>query len=93
MLDINTITDVKLLGAFLKSPQFVDQHKEIEARIAVLKPKPGFKYNLKVSPKGGVIPPMAVYLDADGGTTSIQSLIDALEAAKTDPRVKPYSKG
>ena len=92
---INNTTEISVLKAMLKAKSYAEHHPVIEARIAVLKAKPAAKeytYTLKFNAKGGISPPMAVYLDQDGGTKGIQSLIDALEAAKTDPRLKPYSK-
>lgn len=89
---INTVSDVKTLKAMAKDPGLAQHKVTIEARIAVLTQKPSWKYQLKLNDKGGIQLPFAVYLDSDGGTTGIQSVIDALEAAKSDARVKSYSK-
>lgn len=65
----------------------------IQARIAVVSKKPAYTYSLKLNPKGGVSLPVSVYLDGDGGTEAVESLIRALEEYKTHPDAKPYSKG
>lgn len=89
---IEACTEIKTLKAWEKS--FPNEVKPaIAARIAVLTVKPAYTYKLKLNPKGGLALPVSVYLDGDGGTKAIDSLIAALEEFKTHPDAKPYSKG
>ncbi len=89
---IETCTDLKTLKGWEKSFP-VEAKPVIAARIAVLTKKPEYTYKLKLNPKGGLALPVSVYLDGDGGTKAIDSLIAALESYKTHPDAKPYSKG
>lgn len=89
---INACVSLATLRTWKKSFP-VEAHPVIEARMAVLTKKPEYTYKLKLNPKGGCALPVSVYLDGDGGTKAIDSLIAALESYKTHPDAKPYSKG
>jgi hypothetical protein len=95
-MDLTTMiadcSDLKTLKVWEKS--FPSEVKgAIAARIAVLTKKPEYTYKLKLNPKGGLALPVSVYLDGDGGTKAIDSLIAALESYKAHPDAKSYSKG
>lgn len=91
---VNECNDVKALLALQKNPLMTSVKGQIEARIALLKSKPKvWAHKTQINSKGGFLCPVAVYLDQDGGTSGIDSLIAALEEYKTNPAARPYSKG
>ena len=89
---IETCTEIKTLKGWEKSFP-VEAKPAIAARIAVLTKKPAYTYKFKLNPKGGMALPVSVYLDPDGGTEAVDSVIEALQKFKTHPDAKPYSKG
>lgn len=88
-------TEAAEFKTLLKNPCCDTQEKRdrVEKVILSLKAKPRvYLPKLKISEKGGFVCPVAVYLDADGGTVAIQALQDLLEEYKTNPAARPYSK-
>jgi hypothetical protein len=86
MLDLNTITSVATLNALKRDPGFSTQVPQIEARIAVLKAKPGYTFKPKFNAKGGLVMPMVVYRN------SAEEVIKAMQSLLADERWQNYSK-
>ena len=84
---INDCTDAKALRSLLKNPLFSEVVPHIEARIAVVAPKPSWKPPLKFTKRGGFVCPEAVYLDG------VDALIETLKEYKAHPDAKPFPRG
>ena len=86
---MDKVADLKKLRSILPESEY----PVVDQRIAVVSQKPALLHKLNVSINGAWLPPKAAYLDKDGGTTYIDSVIKSLEQYKTDPRAKMYPKG